>query len=236
MHWRKINSVVIHQLKSSLFFSMSKMCNTQILVVFLSLVTIGLTTTVSPLKAAIDNELNKLKSLLPENLLPPIQNQTTCSCAVFLSDQFKKGSADQPTGNPALLHEQDSLFPCTPFGSKQCTNKCLEMVCCIWYSYMCAVSFNFFSIYFSAIFAAARLSNIYQIHQISCVAVWIEICTRNEPIYSYRTVMANGLIQIYQPAVNFAVKMVPHISVRLWNRQNNKITDATIWNFNFIFV
>lgn len=105
------------------------MAKTKILIILLSFVTISLSTTVSPLKAAFDNELNKLKSLLPESLLPvPDQNQTTCTCAVFLSDQFKKGSSEPPTGYPALLHEQDSMFPCTPFGSKQCTNKCLESV------------------------------------------------------------------------------------------------------------
>lgn len=105
------------------------MAKLQVLIVLLSFVTISLSTTISPLKAAIDNELNKLKSFLPESLLPvQDQNQTTCTCAVFLSDQFKKGSTDPPSGYPVLLHEQDSSFPCTPFGSKQCTNKCLESV------------------------------------------------------------------------------------------------------------
>ncbi|XP_047369402.1 follicle cell protein 3C-1 [Vespa velutina] len=51
-----------------------------------------------------------------------------CICGVFLSGQFKKGTKEQPTGNPALLHEQSELFPCTPLGNKQCINKCLEMI------------------------------------------------------------------------------------------------------------
>lgn len=104
------------------------MAGMKVAIILLTCATIGLAQTVSPLKTAIDNELNKLKSLLQESLLPPVQNQTTCSCAVFLSDQFKKGSPEPPKGNPALLHEQDSLFPCTTFGSRQCTNKCLESV------------------------------------------------------------------------------------------------------------
>ena len=53
---------------------------------------------------------------------------TSCTCAVFLTGQFTKGSTDQPTGQPALLHEQDTSYPCTTVGNKQCTNKCLETV------------------------------------------------------------------------------------------------------------
>ncbi|XP_035723897.1 uncharacterized protein LOC118442431 [Vespa mandarinia] len=51
-----------------------------------------------------------------------------CICGVFLSGQFKKGTKEQPTGNPALLHEQSELFPCTPLGNKHCINKCVEMI------------------------------------------------------------------------------------------------------------
>lgn len=82
-------------------------------------------------KEAMDKEWNKLKSLLPVSIDPlklnPV-NQTFCTCGVFLSGQFKKDSNDPPVGHPALMHEQDTAFPCTPIGAKQCSNKCLEMV------------------------------------------------------------------------------------------------------------
>lgn len=83
----------------------------------------------TPVKDVMDAEWNKLKSLLPTPIDPlklNAVNQTFCTCGVFLSGQFKKGEA--PVGYPALMHEQDTMFPCTPIGSKQCSNKCLEMV------------------------------------------------------------------------------------------------------------
>lgn len=49
-----------------------------------------------------------------------------CVCGVFLSGQFTRGAP--PTGNPALLHEHELLFPCSITGNKQCINKCLETV------------------------------------------------------------------------------------------------------------
>lgn len=79
----------------------------------------------------MDLEWNKLKSLLPVPIDPlklNSVNQTFCTCGVFLSGQFKKASSEPPVGHPALMHEQDAMFPCTPMGSKQCSNKCLEMV------------------------------------------------------------------------------------------------------------
>ncbi|XP_055302182.1 follicle cell protein 3C-1 [Sitodiplosis mosellana] len=85
----------------------------------------------STVKETMDLEWNKLKSLLPVPIDPlklnPV-NQTFCTCGVFLSGQFKKGSSEPPVGHPALMHEQDSMFPCTQIGAKQCSNKCLEMV------------------------------------------------------------------------------------------------------------
>lgn len=51
-----------------------------------------------------------------------------CSCAVFLSGQFTKGSKDAPRGSPALIHEHEDTFQCTLLGLKQCTNWCLESV------------------------------------------------------------------------------------------------------------
>lgn len=56
------------------------------------------------------------------------KDQMPCTCGVFLSGQFKKGSPDPPKGNAALLHEQDIMLPCTPQGVKLCTNRCLEVV------------------------------------------------------------------------------------------------------------
>lgn len=41
-------------------------------------------------------------------------NATTCTCAVFMSGQFKRGSAEQPTGYPALISELEEAYPCNP--------------------------------------------------------------------------------------------------------------------------
>lgn len=54
--------------------------------------------------------------------------KTECTCGIFLSDQFKKGSKDQPKGNPALLKEFSEVFPCNSHGNKLCSNKCLDIV------------------------------------------------------------------------------------------------------------
>lgn len=51
-----------------------------------------------------------------------------CTCAVFLSGQFKKGSQEQPKGLPALISESEMNFPCNPTGQKLCINKCLETI------------------------------------------------------------------------------------------------------------
>lgn len=51
-----------------------------------------------------------------------------CTCGVFLSNQFVKGSPEQPKGLAALLQEQDSHYPCNAIGVKQCTNKCLDSI------------------------------------------------------------------------------------------------------------
>lgn len=88
----------------------------------------GLAST-TPVKDAMDAEWNKLKSLLPTPIDPlklNAVNQTVCTCGVFLSGQFKKG--ESPIGYPALMHEQDTMYPCNAIGAKQCSNKCLEMV------------------------------------------------------------------------------------------------------------
>lgn len=94
--------------------------------------------TTPTVKETMDLEWNKLKSLLPVPVDPlklNTVNQTFCTCGVFLSGQFKKGSSEPPVGHPALMHEQDSMFPCTPIGAKQCSNKCLEMVNIVYFFY-----------------------------------------------------------------------------------------------------
>lgn len=76
-------------------------------------------------------EWNNLKSFLPMPMDPlklNSVNQTWCTCGVFFSGQFKKMSNEPPKGQPVLMHEQDSQYPCTPLGTKQCSNKCLEVV------------------------------------------------------------------------------------------------------------
>lgn len=65
--------------------------------------------------------------------LPPLDkpapaNATTCTCAVFMSGQFKRNSAEQPTGFPALISELEQAYPCNPMGMKSCVNRCLESV------------------------------------------------------------------------------------------------------------
>lgn len=95
---------------------------------YLFAVVFSATTTVQD---ALDAEWNKLKNLLPVPIDPlkvNSVNQTWCTCGVFLSGQFKKGSKEAPEGNAALMHEQDSMYPCTSIGAKQCSNKCLETV------------------------------------------------------------------------------------------------------------
>lgn len=101
--------------------------SSQLLLIALALISIKLSTA-SQVKTALDNELIKLKATIADGLKLAKVEQAACTCAVFLSGQFKKGSPEPPTGNPALLHEHDTLFPCSTMGQKQCLNKCLETV------------------------------------------------------------------------------------------------------------
>lgn len=75
----------------------------------------------------LKNDL-KAKFALAQSSSNSILDATPCSCAVFLSGQFKKGSSDQPKGTPALIQETEINFPCTPTGTKMCVNKCLETI------------------------------------------------------------------------------------------------------------
>lgn len=105
-----------------------KMKSFAVLLYFSCLFSVGLMQ-MAPLKDGL--EWNGLKSLLPMPI-DPLKlnqvNQTFCTCGVFFSGQFKRGSTEQPKGPPVLMHEQDFQYPCTPLGSKQCSNKCLEVV------------------------------------------------------------------------------------------------------------
>lgn len=53
---------------------------------------------------------------------------TPCTCGIFLSGQFKKGSKEPPKGFPALTQEMETHFVNNAMGNRQCTNKCLEVV------------------------------------------------------------------------------------------------------------
>lgn len=57
------------------------------------------------------------------------KEKIACTCGVFLSGQFKKGSQQPPIGNAVLLQELSDSLVCGPIGEKQCVNKCLESVC-----------------------------------------------------------------------------------------------------------
>ncbi|KAG4076131.1 hypothetical protein HA402_011477 [Bradysia odoriphaga] len=74
------------------------------------------------LKTNFENALSKL------HINSLVKEQVPCTCGVFLTGQFKRGSNEQPKGNPALMYEQEHNFPCNPAGVKQCTNRCLEMI------------------------------------------------------------------------------------------------------------
>ncbi|KAJ6629965.1 Follicle cell protein 3C-1 [Pseudolycoriella hygida] len=75
-----------------------------------------------PLKTNIENAFAKLHKT------NAVKEQLPCTCGVFLTGQFKRGSSEPPKGNPALMHEQELQFSCNAAGVKQCTNRCLEMI------------------------------------------------------------------------------------------------------------
>lgn len=58
----------------------------------------------------------------------PSVNATPCTCSVFMSGQFKRGSTAQPTGYPALIQELPQAYTCNALGQKTCINKCLDAV------------------------------------------------------------------------------------------------------------
>lgn len=94
-----------------------------------------------------DNSITESSSSTTVTTETPVSSSTTeapviaCTCGVFLSGQFKKGSKEQPKGNPALLHDQPDTFPCSNVGNKMCTNKCLDVVSMLNITLLC---FNMF--------------------------------------------------------------------------------------------
>ncbi|XP_063224664.1 uncharacterized protein LOC134532187 [Bacillus rossius redtenbacheri] len=54
------------------------------------------------------------------------EGPTPCTCGVFLSGDFARGQP--PRGSPALVHEHPDPAPCSPLGTKLCTNRCLELI------------------------------------------------------------------------------------------------------------
>lgn len=84
-----------------------------------------------PLKTNIESAFSKLHMNNMVNMVHVAKEQkeqVPCTCGVFLTGQFKRGSSEPPKGNPALMHEQELNFSCNSAGIKQCTNRCLEMV------------------------------------------------------------------------------------------------------------
>lgn len=74
------------------------------------------------------NADEKSKNLNSTVKISTTESPSSCICGIFLSGQFKKGSKEQPTGNPALIHDQPGSFPCTALGNRLCVNKCLDTV------------------------------------------------------------------------------------------------------------
>lgn len=71
------------------------------------------------------------ESTLLDNKIQSDSGSTPCTCGIFLSGQFKKGSKEQPKGVPVLTQEMDTPFMNNAIGNRQCINKCLELVSCI---------------------------------------------------------------------------------------------------------
>lgn len=120
-------------------------------------------------------------------LTPRPKNNTIypCTCGVFLSSQFKKGSPEPPKGAPVLRHEQDKVFPCTPLGIRQCQNKCLEAVSLmiLWIHYSAVIILKLF--FFSS-------SNIYQMLDQFYAVLWNGIATKKRLTCSFRTASRIG--------------------------------------------
>lgn len=85
----------------------------------------------SPVNSLQNNEkiVKESKGLLSDHRSEEFTKEPVpCTCGVFLSGQFKRGSKEQPKGVPVLTQETDTPFLNNAVGSRQCTNKCLEVV------------------------------------------------------------------------------------------------------------
>ncbi|KAL0281463.1 UNVERIFIED_CONTAM: hypothetical protein PYX00_002445 [Menopon gallinae] len=58
----------------------------------------------------------------------PRGEKVPCTCGVFLSGQFKRGSPLPPDGNAVFLQELTDSLQCNAVGEKHCINKCLETI------------------------------------------------------------------------------------------------------------
>ena len=67
--------------------------------------------------AVVKSSLNKLS-----------YEDKSCTCGIFLSSQFVKGSSAPPKGEPVISNTLDMQFVCNPIGRRQCQTKCLEQV------------------------------------------------------------------------------------------------------------
>lgn len=77
-------------------------------------------TTNEPSTAATVVVKSSAKKLLNEDV--------PCTCGIFLSSQFVKGSPAPPKGEPIISTTLDRQFVCNSIGRKQCQTKCLEQV------------------------------------------------------------------------------------------------------------
>ncbi|XP_066258752.1 follicle cell protein 3C-1 [Euwallacea similis] len=78
---------------------------------------------------SIDNNVtNSNNESSEESSMEIDPEDTPCTCGVFLSSQFKKGSKAQPKGDPVLTQEIETPFMNNAVGNKQCTHRCLEAI------------------------------------------------------------------------------------------------------------
>lgn len=97
--------------------------------VYRRIITIILIASIAEGQLQLNDLKQKFSLTTSASLLPGLlETGEPCTCAVFMSGQFKKGSNEQPTGYPALVQETDIHYPCTASGTKLCVNKCLETI------------------------------------------------------------------------------------------------------------
>ncbi|XP_075236215.1 uncharacterized protein LOC142333156 [Lycorma delicatula] len=76
---------------------------------------------------ATSNDSLIMPLAIPQDTAPnAVQEPVPCTCGVFLSGQFTRGSSAQPNGEPVVTQQLEQTFACTPTGKSHCTNKCLD--------------------------------------------------------------------------------------------------------------